>query len=247
MPDTDVERRDDPAVSRALASLWRPDLAAGPVAASRIPHRPFGCRKWGRGVPAGLKPAPVSSPVGWMRALARALRRPELPDTWLQNVLSREGPEFEGVRLLGDAWRSPVATAVQLGRHVDLVEVPESVASPAWHHLRRQGMRCGAVFATGDRWSFLIPARLGHFPWPAEARHLTDCLMAIPARCARDRSHERWWVSRPASGPLTHPLMLVGALTTFAGSASSAPPRVTDPAGAPVVGLLSPPLCSPGV
>ncbi|MGW1041024.1 hypothetical protein [Streptomyces sp. NPDC002547] len=199
-----------------------------------------------RELPAGLLPAAparplaLRGPIGWTRGLARALRRPEHPDTWLQDLLSREGPEFASVRLLGDAWRSPVATAVQLGRHFDFVEAPEDVASAAWHHLRRRGVQCGAVFASGDGWSFVVPSGIGYLPWPAEARYLTDCGVPVPARRARDETHERWWISRPPSGPFTHPLALVAALNTLVGSPSSAPPRVTDPACSPIAGPLSP-------
>ncbi|NUK15673.1 hypothetical protein [Streptomyces lunaelactis] len=206
-----------------------------------------------RELPAGLLPAaparrPSSSgPVGWARRLARARRRTEHPDTWLQDLLSRQGPEFESVRLLGDAWRSPAATAVQLGRDFDFVEVPQEVASPAWHHLRRRTVQCGAVFASGARWSFIVPSGFGDLPWPAEARYLTDCDVVIPARGARDETYERWWISRPPSGPFTYPLALVAVLNAFVGSPSSTPASVAHPACSPTAGPLSPPLCSPGV
>ncbi|MDH6522364.1 hypothetical protein M2159_008743 [Streptomyces sp. SAI-090] len=209
-----------------------------------------------RELTAGLLPvAPAQPPApgglaGWARRQARVFRRPELPDTWLQSILSREGPEFEGARLLGEAWYGPVATVVQLGRDFDLVEVPEAVACPAWHYLRWHRAQCGAVFAAGDRWSFVIPARSGQLPWPAEARYLTDCGVSIPARGARDKTCERWWISRPPSGPFTHPLALASALNTFVGSPSSAPPRVaeaTDQGRSRTAGHPSSPLCSPGV
>ncbi|WP_143666561.1 hypothetical protein [Streptomyces reticuliscabiei] len=184
-----------------------------------------------RELPAGLLPAAPA----------------QHPDTWLQELLSRQGPEFESVRLLGDAWRSPAATAVQLGRDFDFVEVPQEVASPAWHHLRRRTVQCGAVFASGARWSFIVPSGFGDLPWPAEARYLTDCDVFIPARGARDETYERWWISRPPSGPFTYPLALVAALNAFVGSSSSTLASVTHPACSPTAGPLSPPLCSPGV
>lgn len=206
-----------------------------------------------RELPAGLlpaaparPPAAVRGPVGWTRRLARAFRRPKHPDTWLQGLLSREGPEFESFRLLGDAWRSPVESTVQLGRHFDFVEVPEAVASPAWHDLRRRGVQCGAVFASGDGWSFIVPPGSGYLPWPAEVRCLTACGVCVPARCARDEIHERWWISRPPSGPFTDPLALVAALNLFVGPLPSAPPRVSDPVCSLPAGPLSPLSCSPG-
>ncbi|WP_405814676.1 hypothetical protein OG241_08760 [Streptomyces sp. NBC_01390] len=204
-------------------------------------------------LPAGLLPALPPAPGGpaaWVRRRVRVLRRSTYSDTWLQDLLSREGPEFEAVRLLGGAWRSPVATAVRLGQHVDLVEVPEAVASPAWHHLRRGDVPCGAVFAAGDRWSFVVQTRLGRLTWPAEARYLTNCCASIPARGARDETHALWWISRPVSGLFTHPYALAAALTTFAGSPSSSPPHVTEPteqARSRTASLLPAPLCSPSV
>lgn len=186
------------------------------------------------------RPLAPSSPIDWTRRLARAFRRPEHPDTWLQDLLSREGPEFESGRLLGEAWRSPVATTVQLGGHFDFVEVPEGIASAAWHHLRRRSVECGAVFACGARWSFVVPSGFGRLSWPAETRYLTDCSTSVPARRARDETHERWWISRPPSGPFTHPLVLVAALNAFTVSPSSAP-RVTDRACSPIAGPLSQP------
>lgn len=206
-----------------------------------------------RELPAGFLPAAalaqpsaLGGHASWARRLAQAFRRPEQPDTWPPNLLSREGPEFEGVQLLGDAWRSPVATAVRLGRHFDLVEVSEAVASHAWHHLRRRGVQCGAVLAAGDRWSFVVPARSAHLPWPVGARYLTGCFVSIPARCARDETHGLWWISRPPSGPFTPPHALVPALEHVAG-APSGTPRVPDPAWPPTAGRLSPPLRSSGV
>lgn len=206
-----------------------------------------------RELPAGLlpaaparPPAAVRGPIGWTRRLARALRRPKHPDTWLQGLLSHEGPEFQSFRLLGDAWRSPVATTVQLGWRFDVVEVPEAVASPAWHDLRRRAVQCGAVFASGDGWSFIVPPGFGYLPWPAEVRCLTACGVCVPARRARDETHERWWISRPPSGPFTDPLALVAALNMFVGPLPSAPPRVSDPVCSPPAGPLSSLSCSPG-
>lgn len=219
----------EPSTVAVAASSLSLELSAGLLPAA--PARP---------------PAAPRGPAGWTRRLARVLQRSKHPDTWLQDLLSYEGPEFQSFRLLGDAWRSPVATTVQLGRRFDVVEVPEAVASAAWHHLRRRAVECGAVFASGDGWSFIVPPTSGYLPWPAEVRCLTACGVCVPARRARDETHERWWISRPPSGPFTHPLALVDALNLFVGPPSSAPPRVSEPVGPPPAGPLSPLSCSPG-
>ncbi|MEU0108322.1 hypothetical protein ABZ313_23590 [Streptomyces sp. NPDC006251] len=153
----------------------------------------------------------------------------EATTSWIQTMVSRDGPEFDSFRLLGDAWRSPVKVIVHAGRLFDLVDVPEDLASPAWHRLRRLEVQCGAVFAADGRWNFFVPIRSGDLPWPGDVDYLTDRPVCIPPRSARDDAHGLWWVSRPSSGPLTHPIALSAALNAVVSSRSGARPPAAEP------------------
>lgn len=167
--------------------------------------------------------------------------------SWIQAMVSRDGAEFEAFRLLGDAWRSPAAATLHAGQFFDLVDVPEDLASPAWHHLRLLEVQCGAVFATDGRWNFFIPTQSGDLPWPGDACYLTDRPVCIPPRSARDHAHGLWWISRPSSGLFTHPIALSAALNAIVSSRSVAQPCVAEPMGSHTSGFLSPPFRSYGV
>lgn len=184
---------------------------------------------------------PLAKPAGLGSSAA------EPATSWIQAMVSRDGPEFEAFRLLGDAWRSPVAATVHAGQFFDLVDVPEGLASPAWHHLRLLEAQCGAVFATDGRWNFFVPTQSGDLPWPGGVCYLTDRPVCIPPRSARDHAHGLWWISRPSSGLFTHPIALAAALNAIVSSRSVAQPCVAEPVGSHTSGFQSPPFRSYGV
>ncbi|MER5210950.1 hypothetical protein ABT063_10305 [Streptomyces sp. NPDC002838] len=146
------------------------------------------------------------------------LPRADVPGPVWGIPLVFDDPGREAYRLLGSAWRSPIARLMRTGGDFDAVRVPQPYAAPALEYLRRLGARRGAVPAERDVWTFFVPPLSDDLPWPPWVTYLSGPTVWIPPRAARGDGLSLRWITRgePVGQLLTAPFVLCPILTALA-------------------------------